>query len=376
VRTRGQFARGMPRRVALESQYVMLRNMFSSAAAGFDRAFVAAMYSRRRRPHGWTDVEALGHDERIARLRAVAEVYEREEYLAADGRFFPAPALRAFRTRDVRAFGRGGEVVDLTWPSAFEPYPDSGICDTYLDHPTNATAAARLVLHGDRPRPAVVLIHGYLGGAYLFEERVWPLAWLFERGLDVALAVLPFHGVRARPGEAVFPSSDIRVTIEGFRQAVGDLRALVAYLHARGSRAVGAMGMSLGGYTTGLLATVEPGLAFAVPMIPLVSLADFARDAGRLVGTASQVELQHAAVERAYRVISPLARPSRVAPSRTLIIAGEGDRVTPMRHAERLAEHFDARLERFHGGHLLQFGRGGAFRAVGRMLGQLGLLEG
>jgi pimeloyl-ACP methyl ester carboxylesterase len=353
----------------------MLRNMFSSAAAGFDRAFVAAMYSRRRRPHGWTRVEELGHDDRIERLRAIAETYDRAENFTPDGQFFPTPVLRAFRTRDVRTFGRNGEVVDLIWPSAFEPSMDSGIGDEYLDHPTNGTAAARLVLHADRPRPAVVLIHGYLGGAYRLEERVWPLAWLFERGLDVALAVLPFHGVRARAGETVFPSSDVRVTIEGFRQAIGDLRALVAYLCARGSRAVGAMGMSLGGYTTGLLATLEPALAFAVPMIPLVSLADFARDAGRLVGTASQVELQHAAIEQVYRVISPLARPSRVAPSRALIIAGEGDRVTPIRHAERLAEHFGARIERFHGGHLLQFGRGDAFRAVGRMLGQLGLLE-
>lgn len=42
------------------------------------------------------------------------------------------------------------------------------------------------------------------------------------------------------------------------------------------------MGMSLGGYSTSLLATVEPRLAFAVPIIPLASVADFALEQGQL----------------------------------------------------------------------------------------------
>src|SRR5262245_43535645 len=123
----------------------MLRNMFSSAAAGFDRAFVAAMYNRRGRPRGWTRAEMLGHDDRITQLGLLADLYDRAEHFSDDGGFFPAPGLRAFRTREVRTFGRGGEVVDLTWPSGFEPLPAAGISAQYLDHPTNGTAAARLI---------------------------------------------------------------------------------------------------------------------------------------------------------------------------------------------------------------------------------------
>jgi hypothetical protein len=44
-------------------------------------------------------------------------------------------------------------------------------------------------------------------------------------------------------------------------------------------------------------------------------------------------------------------------------------------HARRLASHFNAPLELMTGGHLLQFGRADAFRAIGRMLGRLGLFE-
>jgi dienelactone hydrolase len=117
---------------------------------------------------------------------------------------------------------------------------------------------------------------------------------LLDRGVDVALYVLPFHAVRAEPGTPHrFPSSDPRFSNEGFRQAIFELRSFVAHLEERGSPIVGAMGMSLGGYTVSLLATVEPKLAFVAPVIPLASFADVAHEADRFVGTHAQKAEQH-----------------------------------------------------------------------------------
>lgn len=290
--------------------------------------------------------------------------------------FFPPPAPSVIQEAHVRKFGKDGDVFDLTWPSNYRVYCRE-LSDEYDCHEANCRAAARVFLHRDGPRPAVILIHGYLGGLYPIEERAWPIEWLFLRGLDVALAVLPFHGVRGfgpwkRPH---FPGSDPRVTVEGFRQAMGDLRTLVRWFQQGGAPAVGAMGMSLGGYTTALLATVEPSLAFAVPFIPLASIADFALDDGRLIGTASQRRIQYDLLDRIYRVVSPFARAVQVPREGRLVVAGAADRITPVRHAERIAAHFDAPLEVFPGGHLIQLGRGRGFRAVGRMLGGLGLLR-
>ena len=203
---------------------------------------------------------------------------------------------------------------------------------------------------------------------------VWPVEWLFDHGLDVALPALPFHGVRApRLASPIFPGSDPRLTNEGFRQAVLDLRALARHLLDRGAPDVGVMGMSLGGYTTALLATVERRLSFAVPMIPLASLAHMARSLGRFTGSPDEQRAQHEALDAAHRAVSPLARPSLIDPDRVLVAAAEGDRITPIEHARALALHFDAPLHVFHGGHILQFGRGDAFRATGRLLGRLGL---
>jgi pimeloyl-ACP methyl ester carboxylesterase len=331
------------------------------------------MLSRSQRARQRSRAESLGHADRMVGLGRIRELYDRPEHYADPDSFFGPPGAIAPRLTRVRALP-DGQVLDAAWSSEFTPFV-ADLRDRYLATVPNRTAVARLHLHDGPARPAAILVHGYRTGQFALEERVMPLAWLYERGLDVALAVLPFHAVRAERGRALFPSSDPRFTNEGFRQAMLDLRALAGLLRERGAPAVGVMGMSLGGYTTSLLATVAADLAFAVPIIPLASIADFARDGDRYVGTPEERRLQHVALEAAHRVVSPLARPARLPPDRIVVIGGESDRITPIQHAQRLAEHFGAPLETFVGGHLLQFGRADAFRTVGRMLGRLGLLS-
>jgi len=349
----------------------MLRHVLARAAASVDRAVHDTVLSRSRKARMRSRAESLGHEDRMRALAHIRDVYDRPEHFADTDAFFGGVPRITPRLVPVRMLA-GGQVLDASWPSDFAPH-DADVAERYLAPLPNRTAIARLFLHDGAPRPAVILIHGYRTGQFALEERVMPVTWLYERGLDVALAVLPFHAARAERGRTLFPSSDPRFTNEGFRQAMLDLRALAGFLRARGSRDVGVMGMSLGGYTTSLLATVDEGLAFAVPMIPLASIADFARDGDRYVGTAEERRLQHLALEAAHRAVSPFARPARLDRERILVIAGESDRITPIDHARRLADHFGAPLETFVGGHLLQFGRAGAFRAVGRLLGRLGL---
>jgi hypothetical protein len=355
----------------------MLRHLLSEAAARVDSAFGAAVLQRSRRARQRSRTESLGHVERLRGLELIRSVYDLPAHYDASRGFFP-PAARpdAVRLEHVRALGprARGEVIDASWPSAIEPF-DPAVAERYLGHAQNRTAAARLFLHADGPRPAAILVHGYRFGHYPIEERIWPVARLFERGLDVALAVLPFHAVRAQRGRPpFFPSSDPRITNEGFRQAIFDLATLARVLRERGAPAVGAMGMSLGGYSIALLATIEPDLAFVVPIIPVASMADMARAGGRFVGTDAEKEAQHAALDAAHRVVSPLARPPRVAAERVLVVAGAADRIAPIAHARKLAAHFQAPLATFHGGHLLQFGRDAAFREVEAMLARIGVV--
>jgi dienelactone hydrolase len=349
---------------------IVLR-LLGSAASAVDRAFVAAMQMSNRRVRA--RAESFSHAERIELLAQVARTYGSPELFTDRAAFFPPPAPVSVAERHVRELPWGGECFEVSWASAFRPF-DAGAGERYLAHVPNRTAYARLYAKSGQ-RPAVIAVHGYMGGHWAIEERAWPIRSLNRWGLDVAVAVLPFHGVRARPGSRApaFPGGDPRVTNEGFRQVVADLRSLAGILRARGATSVGVMGMSLGGYSSALLATLDADLAFVVPLIPLASIADYARDQGRL-GTGETAALQHAALEAANRVVSPFARPSLVPRERVLIVAAAADRVTPIAHAERLAAHFEVPLLRVNGGHLLQTWRATAFRAMKAMLRKSGIV--
>ncbi|MBW2453487.1 MAG: hypothetical protein JRI68_03205 [Deltaproteobacteria bacterium] len=349
------------------------RSLLGGAAAAFDRAATKLVYvqsARKRRRH---PAESLGHDERIEGLERLAAHYD-DPVVAG---YFREPRVIEPTFVDVGTGRAGGETTELRWPSAYEALLP-GVRDRYHGKVENRLAAARLVRRPGEPRPVMILVHGYMTGGYAFEERAWPSAWLYRIGLDLAYFVLPFHGVRAiadRKGPPPFPASDPRVTNEGFRQTLGDLRDLIHWLLDCGHPSVGLMGMSLGGYITALACTLESELSFAVPVIPLTSLADFARDQGRLGSTPVEEEREHAALDRVHRVVSPLHRESVLPPHRMLVIAARADRITPIAHARRLAAHFGAHLECWHGGHLLQFGRAEKFRLVGRFLNQLGVID-
>jgi acetyl esterase/lipase len=346
-----------------------ISKLVGKTAGLVDRAFT---YQLQNRVAPSARAVPLSHAERLERLAAIRESYAGG--LEGDpSRFFPEPPKVEISLRQVR---RG--VWDATWTTAFDTYVPS-ISEKYHSRIPNRTARARLFLasapESTTKRPAIVAIHGYMGGHYLFEENVWPIEWFVRRGLDVALPVLPQHAGRggARKGPPSFPSADPRMTIEGFRQAVCDVRTIMAFLRGRGAPNVGVTGMSLGGYTASLLATVTRDVDFVMPMIPLVSIADFVRELGRL-GPGEEGHEQSAALEKANWVISPLARPLLVPKERAFVFGAEFDRVTPISHAQRLAEHFDCEFMTMAGAHLLQVGRSAGFRAFGKMLERNGII--
>jgi pimeloyl-ACP methyl ester carboxylesterase len=343
------------------------RLLIGNAAAAVDRAATLAAYAGSARARRQSRAESLGHDQRMQALEALAALYP------TSSEFFREPRVIRPAERAVRDLG-GHRVLDLAWSSEDATFV-SDVDARYRRYAENRAAAARVFLHRE-PRPVAILVHGYLGGQFAVEQRVFPVEWLLRIGLDVALFVLPFHGVRGDPerrGSPPFPGSDPRMTNEGFRQAMGDFRDLVHWFKQRGHPAVGVMGMSLGGYTTSLAATLEPELAFAIPIIPLASLADFARDQRRLGRSPDETELQHRALDAVHRVVSPLHRTPLVAAERVLVVGARADQITPVSHARRLAHHFGARMESWPGGHLLQIGRAEKFRQIGHLLDELGL---
>jgi hypothetical protein len=353
-------------------------------------------------------IEALTHAERMDALAAFGAFYDRPEHYGARSPFFTRAESIAPRQRAVRRYRRNGHVIDLSWPSNFEPMWSAAAFEELAAHapaplrksidtfqrserrlgigasysaadPLNLTMRARWFRHDDGPRPCAVILHGYLGGRLALEEHMWPISTLFDRGMDVVLTVLPMHGDRATnrirfrlPG---FPTGDPRLTVEGFRHLVHDHLALFDYLLDGRVSALGLMGMSLGGYSAALLCTLDPRVRFSVFYMPLASIPELAQRTGRMVGTEAEQYEQTVALERVYRPVNPFARASLLAEGRALVITGEADLITGLVHGERIAQHFGAASSTYFGGHILALGKEAAFDSMWSLLRAEGLLR-
>ncbi|MDD9944817.1 MAG: hypothetical protein OXU20_27495, partial [Myxococcales bacterium] len=379
-----------------------------------DRALVAGAITPNRRARASDAAERLDHTGRMRGLALMGAFYGDPAWLAPDSGFFPKPAPISPHIRRIRRLGRTGEVLELCWPSAFQPLwcasevrlrvsradapwePPLTIPEReevltaiertarrghdfrtrYASLSNNRTAHARLYRHHDGPRPTVVLLHGFLGGFSSLDATMLQAKHFYLGGMDVVMTVLPLHGPR-RESRGLkpprFPGSDPRYTVEGFRQLVFDHQALFDYLLCGQVASLGIGGMSLGGYGAALLATLDPRLRFALLHIPLCSISEFALRTGRMVGTQREQREQARALGRVHRPISPSSRPPALPGTRVHIVTGRADEVTGPQQATTLVTHFNAQHHTFSGGHVVQFERTRALQPFFDMLRADGL---
>jgi len=237
----------------------------------------------------------------------------------------------------------------------------------------NQKAYAQHWFHRDGPRPTLIMLHGFGADAYWFNAQMFSLRWFYKRGYDVLLCTSPFHGYRVDSvdwfsGYRLF-ASGLPCFNEAMVHAVRDLRVFMDYLQKRGVRHMGISGLSLGGYTSALLAGVDDRLAFCIPNSPVVSPVDIARE-WQPSGVLLAQLLRHSGLgiqdlRHALALHNPLTYAPKIDGDRVLIIGGAGDRFTPPRHVRLLHEHFTgSRLHWFPGNHLIHLHQGKYLRLM------------
>ena len=326
------------------------------------------------------------HPVAIRRAMRARDFYEDIARSGDRSRFFAEPSPVPVELRPARGNifrPDDGTCEDLHFESPFVPaFEDERA--RYLRHRDNRIAHARIWRHRTGgPRPTVIAIHGFSADLYNLNEWFFALPWLYARGCDVVCFTLPFHGRRQTrfspfSGHGFFAGGLPRLN-EAFAQAVLDLRILIDWLARQGSPATGAMGVSLGGFTSALLASVEPRLAFVIPNVPVTSIGDLVLE-WEPIGLATRVSMR--AARRGIKDIratlapsSPLTWPAVVPKERRMIIGGVADRLAPPKHSRLLWEHWDrCAMHWFPGSHLLHLDRGHYLREMGRFLGRLGFL--
>ncbi len=341
---RGLWDRGAGRAMGLVDRLVV---------RGMERLF---LYSDR--PDTTGDVEA-----RIAWHR---RTYSGPGLLAQPRRYFrpvaEPPDLKLKRLGKLP----GGARYRLTFTSTYRTY-DETYQGVYSGFAGNEGNLVHLWRHRSQGHPAVVLINPWCCGYLELEERIYQARALYAKGLDVALFTLPFHG-RRTPRQALFsgqlfPNRELQRTNEAFGQTAADLDVLLRWLRAEGrggSRPVGMVGMSLGGYAAAMMAGLDPDLAFVAVIMAPTSLADGLWQQGH--GSPARLEAEQAGftlddLRHIWAIHCPLVLPRLIPRGRLLLMWARADHVIPRVHMRALWEHWGRPEIRDHsGGHLLQLG--------------------
>jgi pimeloyl-ACP methyl ester carboxylesterase len=226
-------------------------------------------------------------------------------------------------------------------------------------------------------------MHGFFASPFWLNSAFFALPWFYSQGYDVMRFVMPFHGARQ---ERHSPFSGAGLAMHGFShfneviaQAVTDFRVLLNYVQQRGAPSVALTGISLGGYMSALLATLEPDLGTVIPNAPVAdfmqifhSWAPMAQviSAGMLLTGIKEQEFADAIAFH-----SPLGRKPVVSKEKLMIIGGLGDRLAPPAHARKLWEHWDRpRLHWYPGNHTLHVNRGAYLREMRRFMSDNGVV--
>jgi len=295
---------------------------------------------------------------RLAReVREAHELFERSGWIEKPESYHASPPpLEAPSLRWRRSLGFSFE--HMSFESGYEPHPGEPGRERWLSYALNREAHAWVLRHADAARPWLVCIHGYGMGIPAVDLSAFEARRLHhELGLNVLFPVLPLHGPRKlgfRSGDG-FVNGDFIDTIHAEAQAMWDIRRQLGWLRANGATQIGVYGLSLGGYTTALLASLDGGLACAIAGIPA---ADFSRLVARLAPHATLREIERlgfdwGVLREVLSVVSPLHLKPRVERDRLAIFGGTADHLVPADQVRDLWKHWgEPRMAWYPGSHM------------------------
>jgi pimeloyl-ACP methyl ester carboxylesterase len=293
---------------------------------------------------------------------------------------FPAPIsvprISSRPANPIAEWMANGRVHNIRFNSSFEAV-NPALRDQCRGYERNNVVHAQHWRHDDGPHPTLCVIHGFMGSAYLLNGLFFSLPWFYRSGYDVLLYTLPFHGCRAEKyspfsGYGYF-AHGMSGFAEAMAQAVHDFRSLIDYLEFTGVDRIALTGMSLGGYTSALIASVDDRIDAVIPNVPVVT-PDASIDewfpANKLVALGDRIthmDREESAAASAYH--SPLNYAPLVPKDRRLIITGLGDRLAPPEQAELLWEHWDrCAFHWFPGNHILHVSQPEYLRRMTRFM--------
>jgi pimeloyl-ACP methyl ester carboxylesterase len=369
-------ARGLPRRVDL----TLAQRFIVDASAAADvalRTSVASLVGAAMLPMV-ARAAVFRSETRADReyLRFYAELATAQDPAVSFPAPMQVPRVSSHPANHIAERMANGRVHNIRFNSSFEAV-NPALRDRCRGYLRNNVVHAQHWRHDDGPHPTLCVIHGFLGSGYMFNGLFFALPWFYRSGYDVLLYTLPFHGRRA---EKYSPFSGYGYFANGFpgfaeamAQAVHDFRSLIDYLEFTGVDRIALTGMSLGGYTSALIASVDNRIQAVIPNVPVVTPEAAFDDwfpANLLVALGNRVtHTRREEIKAASAYHSPLNYSPLVPKDRRLIITGLGDRLARPEQAELLWKHWDrCALHWFPGNHMVHINQPEYLRRMTRFM--------
>lgn len=316
-------------------------------------------------------------DRVVEELDQCRELFERQGFLEKPDTYHLAPPeLRdpVISTRQVADH----TVEVLRFESGYAPREGEPGRERWLGQASCRDAYAYVLRQGGAGRPWLVCTNGYRMGHAAIDVRVFG-RFFTQLGLNVLIPVLPLHGPRKRSRHSGtgFLGLDVIDTLHAEAQAVWDIRRLLGWIRTQEPRAIGAFGLSLGGYTTSVYAGLVDDLACVIAGIPLV-------DIPRILERHAVPERLREARQHGYSLVcarevlsvaSPLALMPRVPKAGRMLFGAVADRLVTPDHVLDLWRHWDEpEIVWYQGGHVTYRAERSVYAGIDRTLRATGLV--
>ena len=265
------------------------------------------------------------------------------------------PPLGPVAVASARTAGLDYEV--MRFESEFEPRRGAPGRERWLGYANNRSAEVRII-RAQRSRDWLICVHGLAMGRPWLDLRAMGADWLHRRGLNLALPVLPLHGPRALnslASGAGFITGDVANTLHALTQTAWDVRRLVAWLREEGAERIGLVGLSLGGYSTALIASLEDDIDCAIAGIPAAEFGELTcyHANGRALALATEAGITPERISTALTPVAPLMLTPRIPREQRFIFGALADRFVPPSQVEALWRHWEKpEISWYPGGHL------------------------
>ncbi|MFZ4116520.1 MAG: alpha/beta hydrolase family protein [Chthoniobacterales bacterium] len=202
--------------------------------------------------------------------------------------------------------------------------------------------------------PTLIILHALMSATDLGYRRI--AARMNHQGWNVLFPHLPFHYSRKpqhHANGALAITADLIRTAETVRQAVQEIRQLMVWLQDLGSRRIGLLATSYGGWIASLLLALEP-IDFAILLQPIINLgrATFESPLARVMGSLLQANgITRKHLERHAHLTEPSHSLPLTSPKRITIIGGKYDLIAPPEHLKIFSSNWKAHYEEVHQGH-------------------------